>query len=278
MRLNTCFLLITIFLNSTVYGQGKIPSLVFKDMGFCCNNVFIYSMEQTDAHGKVVIIDTLGLFCADRQNLSEAGKKLMTDAHWNNLMKWNFLVGTGDKKYDLNVSKPEDGVTGISVDSEYLFIHPVRHNYLKLLQFCPYPYFYSKDSLGAMWKWDFSVGSSLWSIDKLYPFNGTAEVMHITYTLADTATLATKKGRLFCYKVNCVSKSRFGVSAAVYWLNKDYGMVSFSAQPVNHNTYQFDLIDKGYDYELMKDTTFMKERNRRRQDAKMQQMKTGKFY
>lgn len=214
-------------LATTSFAGSDETSLRFGRMAYNKPGLFLYNLVQKNAVGRIVSCDTIGLFCSSLRMPYMDSQCRMT---------WYLLEEDEIQRYKLK--DVNNSYTGIGQDDSSLFIHPPRDGRFQVLQFCPYPYFYSNKS---SWHWDFKIGSH-WGIDSLYPIK-EADTFRIDYQLAGEKSLInTVSGPIQCCYVAAKSTSRFGVARSNFYLDNDKGIVSFEMIPVDGTKYEFSLI------------------------------------
>lgn len=219
-----------------------LPKLVFSNMGYENNSLYIYTIRKTNTNNQVLKQDTLGLFITDKDK-----KQHSWEHAWAKLMAWQFITKINTHTYDFIEDRYDNTYTGIVINDSFFMLHPTRFSYLTDLQHCPYPYFHNSDSIGESWRWDLNIGSQ-WATH-LYPIK-SEDTFHFTYVFVDTLTLNTKFGQLFCRKIEGKCTSVFGISTATYFLNAQYGLVRYSVTDIDKSRYEFELIERGQE-ELM---------------------------
>jgi len=197
-------------------------------MGYGKAGVFVFRVTQTDGNGRLLRIDTIGLYCTDALNERTA-------------MQWQFVssgkngeVVPDEKRYDGSWTRNE-------VNDSELFIHPPREDCFRILQLCPYPYFFNNTNNGS-WTWDFAVGPN-WATPPWYPIK-KIDTFHVSYRNTGIVLMDTHFGKLNCHKVTAISKSVFGKSTADYYLTNDLGIVNCTMTAVNGQTFRFELVRK----------------------------------
>lgn len=205
--------------------------------GYGSDNLFIYEVSQIDANHKVKI-DTLGLFCSN---------VLMPESDSEKLMEWQFLTCAKSGDYTINTDRYNNLSTGILNNDSILFIHPPRFGPFRILQFCPYPYIEKNET---SWTWNFPIGA-VWSIDSLYN-PSDVDTFHIVYTMMNKTLVNSPYGNLSCYKINAVSKSKYGQAHSEFYYNNQYGFINLNMTSTNKISFRFKLLEKRKGLESMK--------------------------
>ncbi len=234
MKMICTILLLILLAGCGIEKPDYKSALSYKTIGYNQYNTFIFSVRQSAPSGDLMRQDTIGLFCSDMDFAPNKDQLLA---------EWPFLTRKPDGNYRVIPESSLGSEEGILLNDSVLFMHPPRHNYLKITQFAPYPYFKNLSKTGNSWTWDFKIGP-YWAIDSLYPIKDHAEVFNIVYTFADIAILPSKYGPLQCYHITANSTSHFGISTASYYLNFRYGLVQFYLKTTNGQHYDFTLIEK----------------------------------
>ena len=119
------------------------------------------------------------------------------------------------------------------------FIHPPRYGRYRLLQFCPFPLYYSgRDE----WTWDMTIGKG-WAIDSVYAIDST-EIFHITYHSDSMVRISTAYGNLPCHKITALSTSGFGNTSAAFYFNENLGLMYWHTMTVDGQGFEFKLLEK----------------------------------
>ncbi len=215
-------------------------TLDFTHMGYGALNLFIYDVNQTDSNGKFLRRDTIGYFCSEFL-IPQQSNQTFTDCRFLTTEN-GFYTLVNDKQYI------ECG--GVIVADTFLFLHPPRSDCYKILEFCPMPRF-EMNKVGNRWQWDLEIGGARFFIKDIYEVKDM-DTFKSKYELVDTSLVSCAQGRLLCYHVIAKSYSRFGVGTADYYLNNEYGLVKYSLQPVNKVRFDFTLIQKTCDTNILK--------------------------
>jgi len=209
----------------------KTQKLAFNGMGYYQPNLFVFDVETKNAANKPIRHDTLGLFCSDIRFITPDSQYMML---------WNTLSSDKVGKYHVVNSELINSLTGLGYDDTFLFIHPPRHGFYRILQFCPYPNFFGRSELGSNWDWTLNIGQQ-WAIDTLFPvvFEDTFETK---YKLDSIITRRTVFGDLECYKIIATETSKYGISTGCFYLNNQYGLVNFEFRALDKYVIKFSLI------------------------------------
>lgn len=222
---------VLLFCYASGRGGQKDTSLSFTSMGYDKPGLFIFQVRQMGSSNIVSRTDTLGLFCSEVLFPLNEGQKYC---------QWQLMTIGSDQKYTIIADQGHNVYEGIKTCDSELFMHPARSIY-RIFQFCPYPYFKNKP-IGSIWNWSFDIGAH-WGMKGLYPID-TVDNFQIDYTAKDTVTVNTKFGQLFCHNIVAVSRSRFGISDASYFLNNMYGIVRTTIKTIDHRSFEFELISR----------------------------------
>ena len=123
-----------------------------------------------------------------------------------------------------------------------LYIHPPRHNYLKVLELAPYPRFQNPQLAGHTYTPNLKV-EEIWAIDSLFPIKSAA-LFHEVYRNNGVVTLNTSFGRLQCWEVIATSSSIFGISTATFYFHKKWGLLKAHYKMPNGSDFELTLIEK----------------------------------
>jgi hypothetical protein len=208
--------------------NSPIPNnLSFSEMGYGKPKIFVYDVTISDSNNIPIAHDTLALISTD---IISDILDSQTKSQWLLLNRdsINGKFSIGDY-YD---------ITGVISDDSTLLIHPPRMGKYRILEFCPMPYF-QLTSHHNTWDWDLFIGSG-YALPE-YPVLDL-DTFSINYSLSDTLYLNTLMGRVLCYQIKAVSRSKFGISTSTFNLNNQFGLVSFTSSSVSKVTYKFNLF------------------------------------
>ncbi len=221
-------MLICSMLTLLLFGFVSVPrgelNVDYRQMGYDKPGLFLYRVTECDAKGKLLHIDTLGLYCSASMN----GQNHM---QWQVMRRKDGELVPNEKSYD-------GSYTINDIIDSVLFIHPPRSDRYRILQFCPYPYFVNGTPKGV-WTWDFAVGS-LWATPPTYPVK-RVDTFHIRYAYNPAKSGCAVAGNIMRYNIEAVSESKYGKATSVFTINMN-GLVDWIAMPANGHTFHFDLI------------------------------------
>ncbi len=182
---------------------------------------FVYAVKQYGKKEEFVKHDTLIFISSPKDRHPEFGQ---TESIWR-------------RKADTMKE-----FTGITENDTTLWIHPYRSGDYRILEFSPFPVLKYPLQVGERWNFDIKIGGE-WGSKDLMEWKGI-KLFKATYQLVGQETLATKLGKLNCFKVLAEGSSDFGKTQLLMYFHSEYGFVRMEYQNINQTSMQMELIDE----------------------------------
>ncbi len=196
----------------------------------------IYNKQQHFKYEVCHIIekDTINKFavnlhCKGKEWLSPKNNLPIPDS-W--LIEWSYT--------DPESNKTHTEITGVKETTDRIFLHPIRLERFKCLEFCPFPMVYKPVFKGKTWEW------VLKNINRIYYPPNTKEIEHVInkYSVKDKSIWYDKvnKQYLNCYTIEATGSSPLGKTKLIAEYSDAHGFVRMEFYTINKDCYIFELI------------------------------------
>lgn len=158
------------------------------------------------------------------------------------LIGYDYVSGTGRRQ---NPFKEAEEITGLIDNKKNLWIHPPRSYTFKILEFCPFPFYYLDESM-KRWTWQMEVGGPHY-MDQRWIYWKEKIVIDYEYKRAPDESLNTLFGKLSCKVVNATASSEFGnhimKTKLKSYYHPDYGFVKLEYDCINGSKLIMELTE-----------------------------------
>lgn len=151
------------------------------------------------------------------------------------------LYKTSNRYYNLPCG---DEYTGVIDNKMNLWIHPPRQYTFRILQLCPYPFYYLDENVNH-WAWDLTTNG--FYLDSRWIKSTESIIIHFDYKRMPDEKLKTSFGILQC-KVSCATGTIKNKNTTSYtylksYYHPNYGFVKLEYDLINKDKIIINLIE-----------------------------------
>lgn len=134
-------------------------------------------------------------------------------------------------------------VTGVTQNSEKLFLHPIRMDEYAILEFCPFPMVTYPIIEGKEWTWTLeNINTVYYKSIKKHDHNFPKTVKN-EYKIEKKVywNFKQKKISLECYEIKSIGNCSLGKTELITFFSEQYGFVYLKYKTLNDDIYIFEL-------------------------------------
>lgn len=131
--------------------------------------------------------------------------------------------------------------SGVIENEANIWMHPPRDYYFEILELNPFPYIKAPYEIGNKWNWSLKIGDG-WADERWKIWEGTIENKY-NYEIVDKRNIETELGKLDCYVIKSVAKSRIGETKLTAFFNEYYGFVKLNYTNIDGTNTNLNLIE-----------------------------------
>jgi len=130
-------------------------------------------------------------------------------------------------------------ITGAIENDMNCWIHPPRNSFFRILETNPFPYIKAPYVVGTKWNWKLKI-RDVWSDKRWLEWKGDIENTY-EYEITDKREIETRVGKLDCFVIKSIAKSRIGNSELVSYFNEEFGFVKLDYKNIDGSATVLEL-------------------------------------
>ncbi len=129
--------------------------------------------------------------------------------------------------------------TGLIENEKNIWFHPPRNHLFKILEINPFPFIQKPYSIGNKWSWELEIGS-FWGDKRWKTWTGNI-ISKTEYQITSNKEIITNIGKIECFEITGVSKSKIGETKLISYFNKEYGFIRLNYTNIDGSKVVFNI-------------------------------------